>query len=76
VVSKEFKAALADRCEGWEIAEFLQIPAEELIEAFEDDVEVNYDDLAEWIGLRGKGDNTFDEDDTDQPQLYDFDASA
>lgn len=61
VVTKEFKAALADRCEGWEIAEFLQLSAEDLIEMFEEEIEVNFDDLAEWIGLRGGGDNEFDD---------------
>lgn len=51
-VDKEFKRLLADRCESWEIAEFLGISAEDFIEMFEDEVEYNYDDLAEWIGLR------------------------
>lgn len=62
-VSKEFKAALADRCESWEIAEFLGISAADFIEMFEDEVEYNYDDLAEWIGLRG-GEN--DDDDSSE----------
>lgn len=52
MVSKDFKNALADRFESWEIAEFLQISAEDFIDAFEEDIEVNYDELAEWIGLR------------------------
>lgn len=52
MVSKDFKNALADRFESWEIAEFLQISAEDFIDAFEEDIEVNYEELAEWIGLR------------------------
>ena len=51
MVSKDFKNVLADRFESWEIAEFLQISAEDFIDAFEEDIEVNYDELAEWIGL-------------------------
>lgn len=62
MVSKEFKAILADRCESWEIAEFLGISAEDFIEMFEEDVEVNYEDLAEWIGLISGGENSFDEE--------------
>lgn len=71
MVDKEFKRILADRCEAWEIAEFLQISAEDFIEMFEDEIELNYDDLCEWIGLRTGGSNTFDQDyeDRDYPSL-------
>lgn len=61
-VDREFAAILADRCESWEIAEFLGISARDFIDMFEDEVEMNYDDLAEWIGLRGKGDSDYDSD--------------
>ena len=54
MLDKEFKNALADRFESWEIAEFLQISAEDFINMFEEDMEVNYEELAEWIGLRGE----------------------
>lgn len=57
MVDKEFKNALADRFESWEIAEFLQISAEDFIDAFEEDIEVNYEELAEWLGLREEGDD-------------------
>lgn len=60
MVTKEFKTILCDRFEGWELAEFLQIETKDLIEMFEEDVEINYEDLAEFIGLKGKGDNEFD----------------
>lgn len=66
MLSKDFKTTLADRFEAWEIAEFLGISAEDFIEMFEDDIEANYEDVAEWIGLRTNGDNEFnDEEYTD-----------
>jgi len=61
MVTKEFKTILADRFDTAELAEFLQINVVDFIEMFEEDIEVNYDELAEFIGLRGKGDNEFDE---------------
>lgn len=69
MVTKEFKTILADRFDTAELAEFLQIDVKDFIEMFEEDIEVNYDELAEFVGLRrdyvtGKGDNEFDEDGT------------
>lgn len=58
MLDRGFKTALSDRFESWELAEFLNISVEDFIEMFEDDIENCYDELAEWIGLRGK-----DEDD-------------
>lgn len=60
MVTKEFKTILADRFDTAELAEFLQINVIDFIEMFEEDIEVNYDELAEFIGLRGKGDNEYD----------------
>ena len=57
MVDKEFKQMLIDRFESWELAEFLQIETAEFVDMFEDDIEINYDDLAEWIGLRSDDDN-------------------
>lgn len=61
MVDKEFKQLLCDRFDSWELAEFLDISTEDFIEMFEDDIEANYYDLAEFIGLRGNGDNEFDD---------------
>jgi hypothetical protein len=61
MVDKEFKRTLADRFESWELAEFLQISTEDFIEMFEDDIEVAYEDLAEYCGLRGTNDEDSDD---------------
>ena len=61
MVTKEFKTLLCDRFESWELAEFLQIDTKDFVEMFEDDIEMNYEDLAEFVGLKGNGDNTFDD---------------
>jgi predicted house-cleaning noncanonical NTP pyrophosphatase (MazG superfamily) len=53
IVNKEIKDALADRLEGWEIVDFLQISAEDVIEAFEDKIIENLDDVLELANLRG-----------------------
>lgn len=65
-VDKEFKKILADRFESWELAEFLQISTEDFVEMFEDEIEINYEDLCDFIGIRGGGENTFD-DTSDYP---------
>jgi hypothetical protein len=47
--------AIADRLEGWELVEFLQIPIESILAAaIENDWvnEENYQDLLEFTGLR------------------------
>lgn len=51
-LSKELKAALADRFFGWELVEYLQIPAEDVIEAFEDVIEANWEDVRDFADLR------------------------
>lgn len=62
MVDKEFKQLLCDRFTAYELAEFLDISTEDFIEVFEDDIEANYEDLADWIGIRGNGDNVYDDD--------------
>lgn len=61
MVDREFKKMLCDRFTTAELAEFLDISVEDFCEAFEEDVEINYEELAEWIGLRTER-NTEDED--------------
>ena len=45
----EFMKALADRFEGWELAELLDIPAEDIILAFKDLIEDKTEDLRDYI---------------------------
>ena len=52
MVDREFKRMLEDRFTTAELAEFLDIDVRDFIDAFEDDVEYNYEELADWIGLR------------------------
>ena len=62
MVTKDFKQKLCDRFTTAELAEFLDVSTEDFCEAFEDEIELNYDELADWIGLRTGGTNEFDED--------------
>lgn len=57
MVTKEFKTILEDRFESWELAEFLQISTAEFVDMFEEEIEINYDDLAEFVGLKEKDDD-------------------
>lgn len=60
MLSKETKEILADRLEGWELVDFLQIDIETVIDAFEDEIEENFDDLMEFAGIKGLDDNIDD----------------
>ena len=59
MLNKDFKQTLVDRFESWELAEFLQISTEDFVEMFEDEIEMNYEDVAEFVGLREE--ENFDE---------------
>lgn len=52
MLSIEIKKALADRFEGFELVEFLQISAEDVVEAFEDLIEENWEDVSDFADLR------------------------
>lgn len=62
VTYNELVKLLCDRFTTAELAEFLDISVEDFCAAFEEDIETNYEELAEWIGLRAAGENTDDED--------------
>lgn len=47
----ELHKAIIDRLEPWELVDFLQIPMEEILEAFEDLIEDKITDLQEFVGL-------------------------
>jgi hypothetical protein len=51
-VDRETKLRIEDYFESWELAEFLQLPVSELIDAFEDEIESALDDIEELMGLR------------------------
>ena len=47
----ELHKAIIDRLEPWELVEFLQIPMEEILEAFEDLIEDKIKDVQEFVGF-------------------------
>lgn len=49
-MDEEFKKALADYYEGWELVAFLNVSVRSVIDAFSDDIEDYLDDLKEEIG--------------------------
>ncbi len=53
-MDKETKARIADYFDGWDLVAFLQIPIEDVIEAFSDEIEEALDDIEDMIGLREK----------------------
>lgn len=52
MLSKETKARIADYFEAADLVDFLQIKVEDIIEAFEEDLEENLDDIVDMIGIR------------------------
>lgn len=57
MIDQDFKQKLIDRFEGFELVEFLQISTEEVIDAFEDIIEDNIEDVAELLGVRIQDDD-------------------
>ena len=45
----ELLAALSDRFEGFELVELLDIPVDEIIEVFKENIEDNFDMLEEYL---------------------------
>lgn len=64
-MEQEVKKRVADFFESWELAEFLRIPAEEFVEAFEDEIENSLEDIEELMGLR----------ENDQGSLFDRESA-
>jgi hypothetical protein len=52
MLTKEMKARIADYFEAADLVDFLQIKVEDIIEAFEEDIEENLDDIEDMIGIR------------------------
>jgi len=61
MLNKELKNILADRLEGWELVDFLQIDIDTVIDAFEDEIEENLDDVLEFAGIKGLDNNNDDD---------------
>ena len=49
VLDNSLKSAICDRLFGWELVEFLQIPIEDIVELFEEDVLNNLDEVKDFI---------------------------
>lgn len=54
-MDRETKLRIIDFFEGFELVEFLQLPVDEIIERFEDEVEEALDEIEELMGLRQRG---------------------
>lgn len=52
LMDKELKQRIGDYFESWELAEFLRIPVEDFIEAFEDEIEEALDDVEELMNVK------------------------
>lgn len=48
----ETRKRIEDFFEGFELVEFLQLSVSEVIDAFENDIEENLDEIEELIGVR------------------------
>ncbi len=57
-MNNDLKKALADYFDAWDLVELLEIPTEEIIEAFEDMIEDRLDEIAEVIGYEESEDNS------------------
>jgi hypothetical protein len=55
-LSNLLKQALADRLEGWELVEFLQIDIETIIDNFEEAILDNLEDVCDFAGIRNNDD--------------------
>lgn len=53
-LNEDTRDAIIDRLEGWELVDFLQIPIEAVIEAFESYILENLEDVEDFVGLRTK----------------------
>ena len=46
------KTSIIDRLEGWELVEYLNIPVEDVVEAFQEKIEENLDDIEELLNIK------------------------
>lgn len=48
-LDSDLKSAICDRLEGWELVEFLNIPIEDIVELFEEDILDNIVEVKDFI---------------------------
>lgn len=51
-MNDELRKIICDYFDPFELVEFLQIPIEDVVDAFEDEIIENIDDVLEMIGIR------------------------
>ena len=51
-IDPNVKQTIYDLLEGWELVEFLQIDIEEIVEAFENEIIENIEDVKDLVGIR------------------------
>jgi hypothetical protein len=51
-MDRETRKRIEDFFEGFELVDFLQIPVDEVFDAFEVQIEENLDEIEEFIGVR------------------------
>lgn len=63
-MDRELRKRIEDFFEGYELVEYLQIPVEDVVDAFEDQIEEVLEDVEEYIsfGTRGSPSNGRDSD--------------
>jgi len=59
-INRNLKEAIVDRLSSWELVDFLQIPCEFVVEAFEAEIEANLDDVLDFVDLREYKENEKD----------------
>lgn len=60
LMDRETRKRIEDFFEGFELVEYLQIPVDEVVDAFEEQIEENLDEIEEFIGVRERG-SSFEE---------------
>ena len=51
-IEMSIKASICDRLQGWELVDFLQVSIVDIVDAFEDEILENIDDVLELVGMR------------------------
>jgi len=57
VIDRETKQRIADYFDAWELVDFLQLTTEQVIEAIEEEIEANLDEIEEFIGVRSRNED-------------------
>lgn len=57
-MNKDFKQALADYFDAWDLVDILELKTEDIIDAFEDMIDDRLDELEEHIGYNKDDEDT------------------